>query len=121
MLKTGGRPAAEAAAAGRLAPRPTALFVWHDRTAYRMVEACEAAGIRVPQDLSIVGYDGLVWPSTTGHIVTSVSVALDEVGHAAVALLDRLIEGETGPLTETLSVHLSPGTTLGPNVSQSIQ
>lgn len=104
-----------------LSPRPSALFVWHDRTAYRMVEACEAAGVRVPEDLSIVGYDGLVWPSTTGHIVTSVSVALDQVGHAAVALLDRLIEGETGPLTETLSVYLSPGTTLGPNVSQSIQ
>lgn len=104
-----------------LSPRPTALFVWHDRTAYRLVEACEAAGIRVPEDLSIVGYDGLVWPSTTGHIVTSVSVALDEVGHAAVALLDRLIGGAAGPLSETLSVHMSLGTTLGPSVSQSIQ
>jgi len=97
-----------------LSPRPTALFVWHDRTAYQIVEACEAAGIRVPEELSIIGYDGLIWPSTTGHVVTSVAVALDEVGRAAVSLLDRLIEGETGPLSQTISVQLTSGTTLGP-------
>ncbi len=97
-----------------LPERPTAVFVWHDRAAYRIVEACGFAGVRVPQDLSVVGYDGLVWPSATRHVVASTSVALDAVGRAAVRTLDRLIQGEPGPLTESISVQFHPGTTLGP-------
>jgi LacI family transcriptional regulator len=96
-----------------LESRPTALFVWHDRAAYRIVESCEAAGIRVPQDLSIVAYDGLVWPATTSHVVASVVVALDEVGQVAVNLLDRMIEGNPVPLTEKVPVAFNPGSTLG--------
>ncbi|RYG42344.1 LacI family transcriptional regulator, partial [bacterium] len=96
-----------------LHPRPTALFVWHDRAAYRITEACDAAGIRVPTDLSVVGYDGLVWPSTSGHTVASAAVPLPALAHRAVGLLHRLIEGEAGPFTETISISFHPGTTLG--------
>ncbi|HSI71941.1 MAG TPA: LacI family DNA-binding transcriptional regulator [Fimbriimonas sp.] len=94
--------------------RPTALFVWHDRTAYRIIEACEASGIRIPQDLSIIGYDGIVWPSTSPHVVTTVHVPLDEMAEAAVNLLHRVIEGERGPLTVNMPVRFVQGTTLGP-------
>jgi DNA-binding LacI/PurR family transcriptional regulator len=104
-----------------LSPRPTALFVWHDRNAYHMVEACEAHGIRVPQDLSVVGYDGIVWPSTSPHIVATVEVPVDEMAEKGVALLDRLIQGELGPKSITLPVRFLPGTTLGPNPSNQIQ
>lgn len=102
--------------------RPTALFVWHDRTAYRMLEACEAAGIRVPQDLSIVGYDGIVWPSTSPHVVTSIQVPLDEMAFEAVTMLHRLITGEEGESFRTMPVRFLSGTTLGPSaLPQSIQ
>jgi DNA-binding LacI/PurR family transcriptional regulator len=94
--------------------RPTALFVWHDRNAYRVLEACEAAGLRVPQDISIVGYDGIVWPSTSSHVVTSVHVPLDDMAAMAVSLLHRLIEGERVPISQMLPVSFQPGTTLGP-------
>ncbi|RYG29782.1 LacI family transcriptional regulator, partial [bacterium] len=96
-----------------LPKRPTALFVWHDRAAYRLTEACAAAGIDVPGDLSIVGYDGLVWPSTTGHTVASATVSLPVLARTAVGLLDRLIEGEAGPFTQTIPISFHPGTTLG--------
>lgn len=99
-------------------PRPTALFVWHDRTAYRIVEACEAMGFDVPGDISIVGYDGIVWPSTSRHVVATVEVPVDEMAEAGLALLNRLIEGESGPLAELLSVRFLPGTTLGPPASK---
>lgn len=98
-----------------LPSKPTAFFVWHDRVAYRIVEACEKLGVRVPEELSVVGYDGLVWPSTSGHIVTSVQVPLHEMAEVGVALLHRLIEGDRGPLTKTLPVHFLTGTTLGPS------
>jgi len=97
-----------------LPQRPTALFVWHDRNAYRIVEACEAIGIRIPEDLSIVGYDGIVWPSTTQHIVTSIHVPVDEMADEAVGLLHRLITGESGQLSKCLPVRFVSGTTLRP-------
>jgi DNA-binding LacI/PurR family transcriptional regulator len=97
-----------------LRPQPTALFVWHDRAAYQILEACEAAGLRVPEDLSVVGYDGLVWPSRTGHVVASTLVALDEFGRAAIRILDRLIDGEPGPISETIPISFQRGTTVGP-------
>ncbi|RYG26665.1 LacI family transcriptional regulator [bacterium] len=98
----------------RLSPRPTALFVWHDRLAYQILEACDAMGIRVPEDLSVVGFDGLIWPSTSSHVVESVQVPLEDLADAAVSLLARLIEGESAPLQETIPVQFAPGTTLGP-------
>jgi LacI family transcriptional regulator len=95
--------------------RPTALFCWHDRLAYQALEACEEYGIKVPQQVSIVGYDGLRWPSATPHVAGSVKVDLDLLASRSVMLLDQYIQGYEGPLIEeTLPVSLSPGTTLGP-------
>ena len=34
---------------------PTALFCWHDRVGYQMLEACERDGIAVPQQLTLAG------------------------------------------------------------------
>ena len=98
-----------------LSQRPTAVFVWHDGNAYRIVEACEARGVRVPDDLSVVGYDGIAWPSTSAHVVASVAVPVDEMSKAGVAILNRLIEGESGPINQTLPVRFLSGTTLGPH------
>ncbi|CAN5725125.1 LacI family DNA-binding transcriptional regulator [soil metagenome] len=109
-----GSPSGVLAQVLSMSARPTALFVWHDRAAYAILEACAVAGVSVPQDLSIVGYDGLIWPSKSPHVVSSVHVALDRIGRAAVATLHRLIEGEPGPLTETIAIDFFPGTTLGP-------
>lgn len=97
-----------------LDPRPTAIFAWHDRAAYRLLEDCHRLGIRVPDDLSIVGYDGLIWPSKTDQVVTSIRVDLAQLGRSAMSLLNRLIEGEPGPLSEIVPVTLAEGTTLGP-------
>jgi LacI family transcriptional regulator len=97
-----------------LQSKPTALFVWHDRNAYRVVEAFEAKGLQVPRDVSVVGYDGLIWPSTSAHIVTSVRAPLDEMAERGVAILHQLISGAQGPISETLSVQFFEGTTIGP-------
>ena len=97
-----------------LTSNPTAIFVWHDRNAYRVVEALEAKGIQIPRDVSVVGYDGLVWPSTSAHIVTSVRAPLDEMAERGVAILHQLISGAQAPISETLSVQFFEGTTIGP-------
>lgn len=96
-------------------PRPTAVFCWHDRIAYQVLEACEQLGLSLPGDLSIVGYDGLRWPSSTIHTATSVHVDLEQMAERGMRLLDRYMQGYEGPLLEeTLTVTLTTGTTLGP-------
>lgn len=93
--------------------RPTALFVWHDRNAYRLVEACSALGVRVPEELSIVGYDGILWPSTSPHVVASVEVPVYEMAEVGLKLLDQLISGDRSAMSTKLPVKFKSGTTLG--------
>jgi LacI family transcriptional regulator len=93
---------------------PTAIFCWRDRLAYYLLEACEAEGIAVPEQLSIIGYDGILWPAATRHTVASIQVDLWALAEAAVNLLDRSISGQTESVLQlSLPVTLLPGTTLG--------
>ncbi|HEY0866148.1 MAG TPA: LacI family DNA-binding transcriptional regulator [Fimbriimonas sp.] len=93
---------------------PTAVFCWHDRLAYQVLSACESLGIRVPDQLSVVGYDGLQWPSATKHVAASVQVDLNALAQRGVHLLDLYIKGYEGPpLLEVLPVSFDPGTSLG--------
>lgn len=94
---------------------PTAIFCWHDAVAYHVLEACDELGISVPDQLSVVGYDGIRWPSCTTHTAASVKVDLELLANRGMHLLDQYIQGYQGPLIEeVLSVGLTPGTTLGP-------
>lgn len=92
---------------------PTAVFAWNDRTAYEFLDACDRAGVRVPEDLSVVGYDGIRWPSTSGNSVTSISPSLEELADTAVDILRRLMDGHEGPIHREIQGVLVPGGTLG--------
>lgn len=94
---------------------PTALFCWHDRLGYQVLDACQALGIDVPGRLSVVGYDGLHWPSASGQRLASVDVDLQGLTAAGVRLLDGLIQGEIAAPTALIHpVSLIRGTTLAP-------
>jgi DNA-binding LacI/PurR family transcriptional regulator len=97
-----------------LKPRPTALFVWHDGNAYRLLEAFESLGLSIPDDLSIIGYDGIVWPSKSSHVIASVAVPIDQMALAGVRMLDGLILGDGSSINQITPVSFHPGTTLGP-------
>lgn len=97
-----------------LPERPTALFAWHDRMAYGLLEECENRGIDVPGDLSIVGYDGIVWPSKTPHVVNTIVCAPEALAERAIQLLVRLIHGAPGPQCEIVTTSYASGNTLGP-------
>lgn len=97
------------------APETTAIFCWHDRVAYQVLEALETLGVPVPGQISVVGYDGIRWPSTTSHTAASVHVELEHLAERGMNILDRYIQGYQGPLLEeTLTTVFHPGTTLGP-------
>lgn len=94
--------------------RPTALFCWHDRLAYEVLEACDELGVQVPEQLSIIGYDGIHWPSTSRHICTSIEVDIAAIASEAVRLLDVSIADPGAAVTHRLvPVSAWPGTTLG--------
>ncbi len=94
---------------------PTALFCWHDRVGYQILEQCDLQGVLVPQQLSLFGYDGLHWPAATRHTLASVTTDLEGLAEAAVDLLDSLIQDHrTGPSEQVMPVSSKFGTTLGP-------
>lgn len=118
QIATHGEPAGIAPALRRLldqAEPPTALFCWNDRTGYIALEACEQMGLSIPEDLSIVGYDGVHWPARTTHTLTSVRLDIDAMGEAAVVLIDDLIHRRAAPPeSRCIPVTFLEGTTLGP-------
>jgi LacI family transcriptional regulator len=72
-------------------PRPTALFVTSDTVAIGALRAAHELGIRVPQDLALVGFDDIPMARYTRPSLTTVHLPAFGIGWAAVDLLVRLV------------------------------
>jgi LacI family transcriptional regulator len=96
----------ERAAAELLALRepPTAIFGFNDNLAVGAMRAAQAAGLRVPEDVSVVGFDDSEQAAIVTPALTTVRQPLEEMGRMAVSLLTRLLEGQR---VEALSVELA--------------
>lgn len=70
----------------------TAIFCFNDEIALKTIRALHAAGIRVPQDISVVGYDDTVLASATEPLLTSVIHPKDILGRMATESLISMIE-----------------------------
>jgi len=71
----------------------SAVFAVNDRRAIPLVGALEAAGVRIPQDLSLVGFDNAMGTDLIAGGLTTVDHPVLEVGAAALENLIALIEG----------------------------
>jgi LacI family transcriptional regulator len=94
-------------AAGRLldaAEPPTAIFAFNDNLAIGAMHAARARGLRIPDDLSIVGFDDLEWAELMTPALTTVRQPLAEMGRMAVSLLTRLLDNQR---FEALHVELA--------------
>lgn len=81
----------------RLIPRPTAIFAANDMIALGALLAVREAGLRCPQDISIMGFDDLDLAKLTNPPLSSVSQSGYQLGTtAARVLLDRKA-GDTSP------------------------
>jgi DNA-binding LacI/PurR family transcriptional regulator len=74
--------------------RPTAVVCSNDWTAIGALHAIDAAGLRVPEDVSLVGFDDIPLASYTSPPLTSVRMSAGDVGSTAFDALFRLIGGE---------------------------
>ena len=87
-------PGAEAAAALLDRPEPpTAIFAFNDAIAIGALRAARERGIRVPEDVSVVGFDDIVHTTLVTPPLTTVRQPLAEMGRAAIGLLLRLLDG----------------------------
>ncbi|HEY6017946.1 MAG TPA: LacI family DNA-binding transcriptional regulator [Gaiellaceae bacterium] len=96
----------EHAAAGLLAlpEPPTAIFGFNDNIAIGAMRAARARGLRVPDDLSVVGFDDSEQAAIAVPALTTIRQPLAELGRMAVSLLLRLLERQR---VESLSVELA--------------
>lgn len=76
-------------------PPQTAIFAWHEGIAGNILVEAAKAGISVPQDLSVVGYDSTMFCETTKPRLTAVRQPIREMAETAATLLLDLIEGRT--------------------------
>lgn len=93
----GGYTFPGAAAAARellsMRPRPDAIFVANDHMAFSVMDVVRGEfGLRVPQDISIVGYDDVPEASWGGYGLTTVSQSPDGMIEKTVAILLEQIE-----------------------------
>jgi LacI family transcriptional regulator len=71
---------------------PTGLFVSNDIGAIALIEACEARGIRVPADISVVGFDDIAIAALKRISLTTIAQPLDFQAEKAVSMLLERIE-----------------------------
>ena len=98
----------------RSSPRPTAIFAANDLSAVGVLAAADELGLRVPEDLSVVGYDNTVFARLDRLSLTTIDAHITEVGQVAARTLTARIDGDdstvgTRLLTPALVVRSSTG------------
>jgi DNA-binding LacI/PurR family transcriptional regulator len=81
---------AAGSAIAKLAPRPTAVMAINDLTAVGVIKALLKAGIRVPQDISVTGFDNTRLAEYSNPSITTVDVHRDMLGQMAADALHEL-------------------------------
>lgn len=111
LVRVGGYDAAVSRLAARelltVPDRPTAVFAANDVTAIVTIEVALALGLRVPEDLSVVGFDNIPESALCTPQLTTVNQPIRTMGEHAVELLTRLIRAQSVEHTHlTLTTEL---------------
>ncbi|WP_149204641.1 EAL domain-containing protein [Actinotalea subterranea] len=85
--------------------RPTAVMVATDRNAFGLLDALHRAGLQVPEELAVVGFDNVEAGAFRTPSLSSVNQRFDEVGALAGRLVVASVRGEPVPAIP----HSSPG------------
>jgi DNA-binding LacI/PurR family transcriptional regulator len=97
---------------------PTGVLAMSDMTAIGVMAAAQSAGLQIPADLSVVGFDDVPAAEWTNPPLTTVRQPIVEKGRLAARLLIQRMKGQAvdspAPLTTTLVIR---GSTLKPSNS----
>ena len=95
------------AMASLLEARPDAVFAASDAMALGAMRAVREAGLGIPEDIAVCGFDGFAASESAVPPLTTVRQPVDVTAQRAVELLNRLIAGEvSGPVSELVPVDL---------------
>ncbi len=93
--------------------RPTAIFCLSDSIAYGVLHGCRELGLRVPEDISIVGFDDHPLSRLVDPPLTSVNWSVDRAARSAVGFLVDHLAGQADErrivIAPTLAVRASSG------------
>ena len=103
-------------AVARLADPPTCVLMPDDHTCLGALKAAADLGLRVPEDISIGGYDGISLSQLILPRLTTIRQDTQSIGAQAARLLIDRIENSRTAVSETVSVpvKLLPGESIGP-------
>jgi LacI family transcriptional regulator len=96
--------------------RPTAIFAANDLSAMQTMHVARSLGLRIPEDVSVVGFDNIPESALTEPPLTTIDQSIQEMGRRAVELLIGLIDGNSeGPQQITLPTRLVVRQSTGPS------
>ncbi|MFT4157848.1 MAG: LacI family DNA-binding transcriptional regulator [Microbacterium sp.] len=90
--------------------RPTAILAQSDLLAVGVIRAAEELGLRVPEDLSVAGFDGIAVDGLSDSVLTTSVQPAIEKGRVAGEQVARMLRGEAG-VTMHLTCRFRAGTT----------
>ncbi|CAM0553412.1 HTH-type transcriptional repressor CytR [Vreelandella titanicae] len=76
-----------------LAERPSAIFCESDEMAIGAISRIKEAGLRVPEDISVAGFDDIAFASYSDPPLTTIAQPAEAFGREAVAMLIEVLEG----------------------------
>ncbi|MGA1599358.1 MAG: LacI family DNA-binding transcriptional regulator [bacterium] len=82
--------------------RPTAVLCVNDATAFGMIKAVRDAGLRVPHDVSVIGYDGVALGELLDPPLTTMTRSIGESGQMVARLLFEVLRGASPRQHQTL-------------------
>jgi LacI family transcriptional regulator len=101
LVLVGGYTAADTAAPARqmlqMDRPPTAIFAANDLSAIETIEAAHALGLRVPDDVSVVGFDNVPESALIDPTLTTIDQSIQQMGFEAVRLLIAQIDDPSRP------------------------
>ena len=95
---------------------PTAVFCFNDLTALGAIGAIQASGRRVPDDISVMGFDDITLNPYLHPPLTSVAQQKEQIAHMAVAMVLKLLMHESVPVGQFLAGKLMPRGSTAPCV-----
>ena len=100
-----------------LPDRPTAVFVANDTSAIVTMDVAVTLGLRVPADLSVIGFDNVPESALTRPALTTIDQPIQLMGERAVEILVELLAGRQPEATHVrLPTSLVPRGTCAPPV-----
>ena len=99
--------------------RPTAVFCFNDEMAIGVIGVAKRGGLRVPEDLSVVGFDDIRFARHIDPPLTTIAQPMRDIGEGTVRLLLKILHGdEITPVSVTLPHQLTLRGSTAPPAAQ---